>query len=70
MKIADIQQIPLTVIKPDFSFQVLTFGTMSIAAGIVGNIQMAAMVTLVNMTAEISGTTIFNIPQRFNQMRR
>ena len=61
MKIIEGQQICPSIIEPSFFNHCLTFGTVPVPAGVIGNSFKTAMVTLLNMAAKLSSTTNLNL---------
>src|SRR5437660_2839878 len=60
MKVGAVQELGLTVFEPLGSRQTLTFGTMPIAAAIVGIAFVATLITAFHVAAESGGTAHFD----------
>ena len=56
MEIADVKEILLLFLNPLFFSESLTLGTVTVTAGIVGNLGKAATAADVNVSAEFGGT--------------
>lgn len=54
MEILDRKQVLSTSLDPSFFFQGLAFGTVPVPAGVIGYLQMAAVIALILMTAKDS----------------
>jgi len=62
MEIGNGQEFGLAFVEPSRLSQGLAFGTMAIAAGVVGLFLVAAGTALINMSAELSGAAANQIP--------
>jgi hypothetical protein len=62
MKVSYGEQILFPGLKPSLFIQALTLGAMAIAAGVVGDLQLPAMITLIDMSAKLSGSADLDSP--------
>jgi hypothetical protein len=62
MKIGGGEQILFPGFKPSLFIQALAFGTMAVAAGVVGDPQSTTMITLIHMAAKLGGAADLNSP--------
>jgi hypothetical protein len=62
MKIDGGKQILFPGVKPSLFIQALAFGTMTVAAGVVGDPQATTMITLIHMAPKLGGAANLNSP--------
>jgi len=60
MKVLRWKHIPLLCLKPSLFIQTLALGTMTVAAGVVGDSQCTAIVTFVHMASQLSSSADLN----------
>jgi hypothetical protein len=56
------QQPPLLSLKPSHLLEALAFGTVTVAAGVVGDLPVSAPITLLDVTAQDCGAALGNGP--------
>jgi hypothetical protein len=69
MKVANRQNLVFSFFKPSFAWHMLTFGTVSITAGMIGNSQRITVVAAFDVATQMSGAAVPKVGHDFTMRR-